>query len=67
MTIALRASGGQPPSPMPGAAKPAASAPPQDESEIDINDLTDADVGNATVVERISDVFPGAEVLEQES
>ena len=68
MTIAMRAGEGPPPSSMPGSAKPAAPVePPQDESEIDINDLTDADVGNASVVERIADVFPGAEVLEQES
>ena len=68
MTISMRAGEGPPPSSMPGSAKPAAPVePPQDESEIDINDLTDADVGNASVVERIADVFPGAEVLEQES
>ena len=68
MSIAMRAGETPPPSNMPGGAKPAAPAtPPQDESEIDIHDLTDADVGNASVVERIADVFPGAEVLEQES
>ncbi len=39
----------------------------QHESEIDVHDLTDADSMNATVVERIADVFPGAEVLDQES
>ena len=39
----------------------------QDESEIDIHDLTDADGASSTVVDRIADVFPGAEVLEQES
>jgi DNA polymerase-3 subunit gamma/tau len=33
------------------------------EDEVDIHDLTDADVGNSSVVERITDVFPGAEVL----
>jgi hypothetical protein len=50
-------------------ARPAAppSQPVQEESEIDIYDLTDADVVNASVVDRIADVFPGAEVLEEES
>jgi DNA polymerase-3 subunit gamma/tau len=68
MTITLRANDGPTPSIMPGAAKPAEPAqPPQHESEIDINDLTDAEGTNATVVERIADVFPGAEILEQES
>ena len=43
------------------------AAPVQDESEIDVTDLTDADAMNATVVDRIADVFPGAEVLDQES
>lgn len=54
-------------SPMTGRPTPAAPEPVQDEADIDLNDLTDADVGNATVVERIADVFPGAEVLEEES
>ncbi len=40
---------------------------PQDESEIDIHDLTDADVGNNTAVDRITDVFPGAEIIDTES
>ncbi|MGI9605194.1 MAG: hypothetical protein ACR2P0_03560, partial [Acidimicrobiales bacterium] len=35
----------------------------QHEDEVDIHDLTDAEVGNNTVVDRIADVFPGAEVL----
>ena len=54
----------------PGAPGPKSDSPksePQADSEIDVHDLTDADVGNATVVDRISDVFPGAEVLQQES
>ena len=68
LTLALRAGETPTPSTMPGAAQPAAAAEPkQHESEIDIHDLTDAEVGNASVVERIADVFPGAEVLQQES
>ena len=67
ITLALRAGESPTPSTMPGAAPAAAAEPKQHESEIDIHDLTDADVGNASVVERIADVFPGAEVLEQES
>ena len=68
MTLALRADESPTPSSYPGEAKPAEPAEPvQDEAEIDVHDLTDADVGNATVVDRITDVFPGAEVLEQES
>jgi len=68
LVLVMRADDGPTPSTMPSAAKPAAPVEqPQDESEIDIHDLTDADVGNATVVDRITDVFPGAEVLDQES
>ncbi len=56
------------PAPSPSARPPAPpSQPVQEESEIDIHDLTDADVVNASVVDRIADVFPGAEVLEEES
>ena len=51
----------------PATSAPAAAAEVQHESEIDVHDLTDADVINATVVDRIADVFPGAEVLDQES
>ena len=43
-------------------AAPAASNLPADD-EVDIHDLTDADVGNSSVVDRITDVFPGAEVM----
>jgi DNA polymerase-3 subunit gamma/tau len=70
LKITLSADLNPTPSTMPGTAQPAPTAPvdpPQDEADIDIHDLTDADVGNATVVDRIADVFPGAEVLEQES
>lgn len=55
------------PSPMTGRAAPPAPAPVQDEADIDVHDLTDADVGNASVVERIADVFPGAEIFNEES
>ena len=44
------------------AATPEASNLPADD-EVDIHDLTDADVGNSSVVDRITDVFPGAEVM----
>jgi len=54
-------------SPMTGRPAPTAPAPVQDEADIDIHDLTDANVANATVVDRITDVFPGAEILEEES
>jgi len=64
MTLAMRADDA--PAPTPGVPNAPASEP-QAESEVDIHDLTDADVGNATVVDRITDVFPGAEVLDQES
>ena len=70
MRIALRA-GDQPApagSPSSSSSDPTtATSEVQDESEIDIHDLTDADSMNATVVERIADVFPGAEVLDGES
>ncbi len=65
LTIALRA-GGEPAPPRGGPA-PTQAQPVQDESEIDVTDLTDAGMMNATVVDRIADVFPGAEVLDQES
>lgn len=63
MKITLRAGD----SPAPSASPQKTVVEVQDESEIDVNDLTDADVMNATVVDRIADVFPGAEVLDQES
>ena len=64
MTIALRSGNGEA-----ATASPAPTQAPtvQHESEIDVDDLTDADAMNATVVDRIADVFPGAEVLDQES
>ena len=65
LKIVLRA-GGEPVKQTGGPA-PAKAAPVQEESEIDVTDLTDAGTMNATVVDRIADVFPGAEVLDQES
>ncbi len=55
-----------------GAAPPVPSttstaAEPQAEEEVDLGELTDADASTASVVERINDVFPGAEVLSSES
>jgi len=47
-----------------------ASAPvqqPAHESEVDIHDLTDADTVNASAAERIAEVFPGAEIIDQEN
>ena len=41
--------------------------PPPHESEVDIHDLTDADVVNASAAERIAEVFPGAEIIEKEN
>jgi DNA polymerase-3 subunit gamma/tau len=70
LKIILKADNNRTPSTMPGAAPSAPAAAielPQAEADIDIHDLTDADEGNATVVDRIADVFPGAEILEQES
>lgn len=40
---------------------------PAHESEVDIHDLTDADTVNPSPAERIAEVFPGAEIIEQES
>lgn len=40
---------------------------PPHESEVDIHDLTDAEEGNATAADRIAEVFPGAEIIEQEN
>lgn len=71
LTIALGVDASQSPSPTAGRPAPvqqhAQPQPQQDEADIDLHDLTDADLGNATVVDRIADVFPGAEVLEEES
>ena len=39
------------------------SRQPEDDHEVDLGDLTDAAASSETVVERISDVFPGAEML----
>ena len=63
MQIVLRASD----QPAPSISAPAPVVEVQHESEIDVHDLTDADAMNATVVDRIANVFPGAEVLDQES
>ncbi len=46
----------------PSGRAPEASNLPADD-EVDIHDLTDADMGNSSVVDRITDVFPGAEVM----
>lgn len=69
LTIALGVDNDPSPSPMTGrpAIAPQVQQPQQEDADIDLHDLTDADVGNATVVDRIADVFPGAEVLEEES
>ncbi len=67
LTLVMRASDAPTPSNFAGPAKAAPAEPVQEEADIDIHDLTDADVGNASVVDRITDVFPGAEVLDQES
>lgn len=67
LKIALGVESQPAPSPMTGRSTPPPPEPVQDEADINIHELTDADVGNASVVERIADVFPGAEVLEEES
>ena len=40
---------------------------PAHETEVDIHDLTDADTVNPSPAERIAEVFPGAEIIEQET
>jgi DNA polymerase-3 subunit gamma/tau len=71
LTIALGVDNDPSPSPSPMTGRPAPAPqiqqPQQEDADIDLHDLTDADVGNASVVDRIADVFPGAEVLEEES
>ena len=43
----------------------AASAPaPVADDEVDLHELTDADVGTTDTVERIAQVFPGAELVD---
>lgn len=42
---------------------PGSPSQPQDDHEVDLDQLTDAATSSETVVERISDVFPGAEML----
>ena len=64
LTISLRAGELSPEAPTAAAV---AAPEAQHESEIDIHDLTDADGMSSTVVDRIADVFPGAEILDQES
>lgn len=44
-----------------GAAAPAA---PQVDDDVDLHELTDADVGSTNTVERIAQVFPGVELVE---
>ena len=63
IAFSVEADGGQP---QQRAATPPPSLP-ADESEVDIHDLTDAEVANASAAERIAEVFPGAEVMEQEN
>lgn len=47
----------------PGAA-PSDAAPVPDENDIDMSELTDAPDAQVTSVERITDLFPGAELVE---
>ena len=51
----------------PTGAPAASSDPPAADDEVDVAELTDADTTTDSVVERINDVFPGAEVLTPES
>ena len=41
-----------------------APAPVEHDDAVDLNELTDADVGSTDTVERIAQVFPGAELVE---
>lgn len=53
--------------PVAASSAPAASPEPTvaADDEVDVHDLTNAEAGRDTVVDRIADVFPGAEVLTQ--
>jgi hypothetical protein len=50
--------------PVPKARGAASTPPPADDEDVDLHDLTDADVGTTDTVERIAQVFPGAELVE---
>jgi len=66
--LTLELTVGDAPSQTPRKKSSATPAPqPAHESEVDIHDLTDADTVNASAAERIAEVFPGAEVIEQEN
>lgn len=66
LTLALIVGDAPAPAPSAGGPAPTATAPePAAEEDVDLNDLTDADVGSSTVVDRITEAFPGAEVLDQ--
>jgi hypothetical protein len=43
---------------------PAPGAAPRDEPEVDLSDLRDAPRDDRTHIDRLTDAFPGAEVIE---
>lgn len=59
--------GAAPTAPSRGAPTTSPQREPAHESEVDIHDLTDAETVNASAAERIAEVFPGAEIIQEES
>ena len=51
-------------SPTPKVRGAASAPPPSADDEVDLHELTDADVGTTDTVERIAQVFPGAELVD---
>ena len=51
-------------SPAPPVRGASAPAPVADDDQVDLNELTDADVGATDTVDRIAQVFPGVELVE---
>ena len=51
-------------SPTPKVRGAASAPPPAADDDVDLHELTDADVGTTDTVERIAQVFPGAELVD---
>ena len=66
LTLEL-AVGSAPAAPTRGAPPAPSQREPAHESEVDVHDLTDADTVNASAADRIAEVFPGAELIQEEN
>jgi hypothetical protein len=71
VTLALTVDEGSPPAAAPAPKAPPRTAPPpsvvhEPEEVIDVHELVDAPPDNRTSVDRLTEAFPGAELLQEE-